>query len=287
MVICSIAFRPSFGGVDLLTLDAEAIEEIATLAGRSLLDPPSLDELRRSLTAPDQPAVLRGDPAVGVVATVTAGPAGFVRFLAVDPGHRGRGLGRALLGAAEADLRDSGATSMTVGADAPYYLWPGIDARELAAICLVERLHYSRVDVHLNMDVDLAAIPPDPGGWRAAVTADRDAVAEWATEHWSFWCAEMLRACDQDGLVLAEDAAGITAVCAYDVNRAGFVGPVAVRPDRLGRGDGWAPLLGALHRLRATGRDHAEIAWVSPVVPYARIGATMGRSFLVYRKELR
>ncbi len=273
--------------MDLGTLEADAIDAVAALAHRSLLDPPSLDELRRSLTATGQPAVLRGDPAVGVVATVTEGPAGFVRFLAVDPSRRGRGLGRALLGAAEADLRDSGATSMTVGADAPYYLWPGIDARELAAICLVERLHFSRVDVHLNMDVNLGAIPPDPGGWRAAVTADRDAVAEWATEHWSFWCAEMLRACDQDGLVLAEDATGITAVCAYNVNRAGFVGPVAVRPDRLGRGDGWAPLLGALHRLRTTGRDHAEIAWVSPVVPYARVGATMGRSFLVYRKELR
>ena len=273
--------------MDLGTLEADAIDAVAALAHRSLLDPPSLDELRRSLRAPGQPAVLRGDPAVGVVATVTAGPAGFVRFLAVDPGHRGRGLGRALLGAAEADLRDSGATSMTVGADAPYYFWPGIDARELAAICLVERLHYSRIDVHLNMDVDLTTIPADPGGWRVAGGSDRDAVAEWANEHWSFWCAEMLRACDQAGLVLAEDSTGITAVCAYDVNRAGFVGPVAVRPDRIGRGDGWAPLLGALHRLRATGRTHAEIAWVSPVVPYARVGATMGRSFLVYRKELR
>ncbi|MEO6467658.1 MAG: GNAT family N-acetyltransferase [Acidimicrobiia bacterium] len=273
--------------MDLLTIGADAIEEIATLAGRSLLDPPTLDELRRSLTAPDQPAVLRGDPAVGVVATVTAGPAGFVRFLAVDPSRRGQGVGRALLAVAESDLRAAGATSMTVGADAPYYLWPGIDARELAAICLVERLHYSRVDVHLNMNVDLAAIPSDPGGWRTAVSADRDAVADWATKHWSFWCAEMLRACDQDGLVLAEDADGITSLCAYDVNRAGFVGPVAVRPDRLGRGDGYAPLLGALHRLRAGGRTHAEIAWVSPVVPYARVGATMGRTFLVYRNELR
>ena len=272
--------------MDFETLRAGAIEAIAALAGRSLLDPPSADELRRSLTSSDQPAVVRGDPSSGVVATVTDGVQGFVRFLAVDPTQRSRGLGRALLAAAEADLRDAGATSVTVGADAPYYLWPGIDTRELAAICLVERLHYRRADVHLNMDVELATIPPDPGGWRVAGHDDRDAVAEWATEHWTFWRAEMLRASDQDGLVLAEDADGITAVCAYDVNRAGFVGPVAVRPDRLGRGDGRAPLLGALHRLRASGRTQAEIAWVSPVVPYARVGATMGRSFLVYRKDL-
>ncbi len=268
------------------TLGAGAIDAVAALADRALLDPPSANELRRSLAAPDQHTVLRGDPASGVVATVTGGTQGYVRFLAVDPSHRGRGVGRALLTAAESDLRAAGATSVTIGADAPYYLWPGIDARELSAICLVERLHYSRVDVHLNMDVELATLPADPGGWRVAGHADRDAVAEWATRHWGFWRAEMLRACDQDGLVLAEDATGITALCAYDVNRAGFVGPVAVRPDRLGRGDGRAPLLGALHRLRASGRTHAEIAWVSPVVPYARVGATMGRSFLVYRKDL-
>ena len=286
MVTIGFAISPKFPTVDFETLGAGAIEAIAALAGRSLLDPPSADELRRSLTSPDQPAVVRGDPSSGVVATVTDGVQGFVRFLAVDPAQRSRGLGRALLAAAEADLRDAGATSVTVGADAPYYLWPGIDARELAAICLVERLHYRRADVHLNMDVELATIPPDPGGWRVAGHDDRDAVAEWATEHWTFWRAEMLRASDQDGLVLAEDAGGIVAACAYDVNRAGFVGPVAVRPDRLGRGDGRAPLLGALHRLRASGRTQAEITWVSPVVPYARIGATMGRSFLVYRKDL-
>ena len=286
MVNIGFAISSKFPTVDFETLGAGAIEAIAALAGRSLLDPPSADELRRSLTSPDQPAVVRGDPSSGVVATVTDGVQGFVRFLAVDPTQRSRGLGRALLAAAEADLRDAGATSVTVGADAPYYLWPGIDARELAAICLVERLHYRRADVHLNMDVELATIPPDPGGWRVAGHDDRDAVAEWATEHWTFWRAEMLRASDQDGLVLAEDPDGIVAACAYDVNRAGFVGPVAVRPDRLGRGDGRAPLLGALHRLRASGRTQAEIAWVSPVVPYARIGATMGRSFLVYRKDL-
>ncbi len=96
----------------------------------------------------------------------------------------------------------------------------------------------------------------------------------------------MLRAVDQESLVLAEDATGITAVCAHQVTRSGFVGPVASRPDLVGSGAGRVPLLGALHRMRAQGRTGAEIAWVGPVAPYARVGATLGRSFLVYRKEL-
>ena len=265
---------------------ADAIEQIAVLGQRSIIDAPTADELVRALTAADQPAVVRGDPERGVVATVTWEGAGFVRFLAVDPAHRGAGLGRALLGAAEDDLRAAGVSSITIGADAPYYLWPGIDARELTTVCLVERLQYARVEVHLNMDVDLSSLPPDPGGWRIATPGDRKAVNAWAEEHWGFWRAEMLRACDQDGLVIGEDADGIAAVCAYDVNRAGFVGPVAVRPNLMGHGVGVAPLLGALHRMRRDGRTEAEVSWVGPVVPYARIGATLGRSFLVYRKEL-
>ena len=267
-------------------LGHDAIEAIAALGRRSILDAPTVEELRRSLTAADQPAVVRGDPDRGVVATVTGQNRGFVRFLAVDPEHRRSGLGRALLGAAEADLRAADASSVTVGADAPYYLWPGIDAREMATVCLVERLRYRRVDVNLNMDVDLVSLPPDPGGWRAAGTADRAALSDWATHHWAHWHAEILRACDQDGLVIAEDRDGIMAVCAYDVNRAGFVGPVAVRPSLVGRGAGAAPLLGALHRMRHDGRARAEISWVGPIFPYARVGATLGRAFLVYRKDL-
>ena len=267
-------------------LGADAIPAITALGTRALLDPPSQSELERALTATDQPAVVRGDPARGVIATVTDDGRGFVRFIAVDPDHRGRGLGRALMRAAEDDVRAHGASSITIGADAPHYLWAGIDSRELAMVCLAERLHYARVEVNINMDVDLAHIADDPGGWRVAGPEDRDAIDAWATQHWTWWRVEMLRACDQDGLVISEDADGIAAVCAHDVTRAGLVGPVAVRPDLMGRGGGVGPLMGALHRIRAAGRSHAEVSWVGPVVPHARVGATLGRMFLVYRKDL-
>jgi len=267
-------------------LDKDSLGAIAALSRRSLLDPPTADELRAALHAPDQPATVRGDPDRGVVASVANGDDGFIRFLAVDPDARGRGIGRALVAAAEADLRAAGARRVTVGSDAPHYLWAGIDTRELGAICLFERLRYQRVDANFNMDVDLATLAPDPGGWRVAAADDRPVVDEWATRHWGFWRTELLRALDQGGLVLVEDDDGIAAVCAHDVTRAGFVGPVAVRPDLMGRGAGVAPLLGALHQMRRAGMARAEVSWVGPVVPYARVGATIGRVFLVYRKEL-
>jgi GNAT superfamily N-acetyltransferase len=274
-------------------LGASDLDAITALCARSLADAPTRDELARTLFAPDQPAVLRGDPDVGVVATVEGSAAagasgqGFVRMLVVAPEHRGHGVGRALMGQAEDDTRAAGLQSLTTGADGPYYLWPGVESTELALLCLLERLRYARVEANFNMDVDLDALAPDPGGWVDAGPDERDEVAAWAARHWANWEDELVRAAARDTLVVARDDDGVCAVCAFDVNRGGWIGPVAVRPDLLGKGAGVAPLLGALHRMRATGRTKAEVGWVGPVVPYARIGATVGRVFFVHRKELR
>lgn len=274
-------------------LEATSLPEIASLCARSLTDPPTADELERTLFAPDQPVAVRGDPTVGLIATVpgheSAGAAGqgFVRLLVVAPEHRGRGVGRSLLQAGEDDLRAVGQRSITTGADAPYYLWPGVESTEIALLCVLERMKYARVETNFNMDVDLAAIPDDPGGWAPATAEDRAEIGAWAATHWKNWELELLRAVDRDTLVVTRDADGIAAACAYDVNRDGWVGPVAVRPNLIGRGVGVAPLLGALHRMRASGRTRAEVGWVGPIVPYARVGATVGRVFFVHRKELR
>jgi GNAT superfamily N-acetyltransferase len=277
---------------ELRRLDERDLAAIAALCSRSLADAPALHELARTLFAPEQPTTLLGDPDVGLVGTCAGSAAvgtadqGFVRILVVAPEHRGRGTGRALLTAAEDGLRRRGLAAVGIGADAPYYLWPGVEAGETALHCLLERRKYTRTNANLNMDVDLGAIPEDPGGWTVATAAERGELAAWAARHWGFWEAELCRALDGGTLVLARDGDGIAAVCAYDVNRDGWVGPVAVRPDRLGQGVGVAPLLGALHRMRAGGRIRAEVAWVGPVVPYARVGGTIGRVFFTYRKEL-
>jgi GNAT superfamily N-acetyltransferase len=258
-----------------------------------LVDPPSREELERTLFAPQQPAVVRGDLDIGLVATV-GGDEGsgeadraFIRILVVAPEHRGRGVGRQLLAAAEDDVRARGLRSVTTGADAPFYLWPGVESTETALLCLLERAKYARVETNFNMDVRLDEIPDDPGGWSVASATTSSEIGQWAAQHWPNWEIEMRSAADRGTLVFSRDADGIAAVCAYDVTRAGWVGPVAVRLDRMGHGAGVAPLLGALHRMRAAGRTTAEIGWVGPVVPYARVGATVGRVFFVHRKELR
>jgi GNAT superfamily N-acetyltransferase len=271
--------------LDTPVLGPEALDSILALCNRSLSEPLLRAELEGSLFAPDQPTVLRGDPEIGVVAAVPGEPDGFVRLLIVDPDHRGKGHGHTLLAAAQADLAAS--RVITVGADAPYFLFPGVETSEIAMLCLLEKHRYTREEANFNMQVDLMQIPPDPGGPTLATAADRDELADWMSVHWAHWRAEVLRALDQGTLLLARDDSGIAGFCAWNVNRRGLLGPIASRPDLVGKGTGRPLLLNALHRIRASGESQTEIAWVGPIRPYAAIGGRITRVFFVYRKRRR
>ncbi len=270
-------------------LDRSDLEAIAQLCHRSLEASPSLDELDGALFTEQQPAVVLGDPSSGVVATVECDDGAHIRLLVVDPAARRRGLGRALVQAAEDWARDTGHASLVTGADPPYFLWPGVPSNETALLCLLEGRHYGRSETNFNMDVDLRALPEDPGGHRLATAADRDEIDAWMAMHWSNWRPEVLRALDKGNLVIAHgeaDDGPVTAFCAFEVNRRGGLGPVAVRPDLMGRGMGKGVLLGALHELRRRGADTVSVIWVGPVVPYALVGGHVSDVFFVYRKEL-
>jgi N-acetylglutamate synthase-like GNAT family acetyltransferase len=269
--------------IDLPVVGPESLDEIARLCARSMAWAPTADELGRTLFAPDQPAIVRCSPGVGVVAVVRAEDDGYIRLLVLDPSQRGRGLGHGLLRVAEADLE--GASVITVGADPPYFLFPGVPVEETALCCLLERHHYTREETNYNIEIELGHLPPDPGLAVAPRPRDRTEVAQWMTRHWPNWQGEVLRAFDQGSLLLRRDENDITGFCAYDVNRVGTLGPIASRPDLIGKGVSAPLLVGTLHRIRAMGRDRVEVLWVGPMVPYAQLGGRVGRLFFVYRKR--
>lgn len=261
----------------------DALDQIAELCSRAVARAPSSSELAKALFAQDQPAVVRFSPAIGVVATVREGDSSSVRLIAVDPGKRRLGHGHALLSTAERDL--NGARVITVGADAPYFLFPGVPSTETALCYLLERHHFTREESNYNVVVDLADLPVGPCVAEQTLVSDRDQVDEWAVEHWPNWRAEMLRAFDQGSLLVERDSRGISAACAFDVNRAATLGPIASRPDLIGKGASKALLLGTLMRMREIGYASVEILWVGPLVPYVRVGGTIGPVFFVYRKR--
>jgi GNAT superfamily N-acetyltransferase len=269
---------------DFPVVGPDSLGDIASLCARSMATAPTIEELRRTLFAPDQPAVVRCAPGVGVVAVVRDHDDGFIRLLLLDPASRGRGLGHELLGAAEGDLM--GTKVITVGADPPYFLVPGVPSEETALCCLLERRRYSREEANFNMDIVLAPLPPDPGVAVVPGLEERPELDAWMARHWPNWRAEVLRAFDQGSLLLRRDDADIMGFCAFDVNRSGTLGPIASRPDLIGKGVGAPLLVGALHRIRAMGRDSVEVLWVGPIVPYAKLGGRVSRVFFVYRRRM-
>ena len=96
-------------------------------------------------------------------------------------------------------------------------------------------------------------------------------------------------ALDKGNLVVARDQGdqgALLAFCAFEVNRRGRLGPVAVRLDLMGQGHGQGVLLGALHELRRRGAGQVSVSWVGPIPPYAAVGGRVGAVYFVYRKEL-
>lgn len=81
---------------------------------------------------------------------------GWVNVLFVDPSVRGTGVGVALLGRIEEELKARGATSITLGAYSPSYFFAGIDPVNYPeAVAFFEKQGYVAGDEHFSMGRDL------------------------------------------------------------------------------------------------------------------------------------
>lgn len=242
--------------------------------------------VRRAVYADPDPQVVWGHYDGGleaVCAAVVRGDRGFVKFLAVHPRVRGQGLGSALLARAEDFCRREGATSAEIGTSAPYYVVPGLDVRITEAVGLLEKAGYERSGEAVNLAVPLRDLPEPPLTVEIATDADLDALRDWVAEEHPGWLVELERAVALGTCVVHGDRG----FCCFDVNRDGWVGPIATRSAHGGRGIGASVLLGALHGLAARGHERAEIAWAEALPFYAKTcGARVSRVFWGYRKPL-
>jgi GNAT superfamily N-acetyltransferase len=228
-----------------------------------------------------------------------------LQLLVVHPARRRRGLARSLVLAAETWAAQQGATSLTVGAGAPFYLFTGVDSRWTDALCCFEALGYERTMTELDLvcptvptraststtsPVGATAETPTPVEL-AHVADDAGAAAldAWVRSAYPHWSAEFARAARAGTVVVATDSSSgeVVGAAAHSVGRLGVVGPVAVDPSRHRSGVGARLMAAVLADLSRAGLRTAEIAWTSTVRFYRRTcDARVGRASVVLRREL-
>ena len=232
-----------------------------------------------------------GDAAIAaILRDSTRGPIAHVQFVAVHPGARRQGLGRALLVAMEDWAREQEANELALGAAAPFYLWPGVDVRWTPALCLAEAADFGVRGAELNLSCPTTFRAEAPDGVeirRATGESDAQATVAFAELACPSWVPELERSLDHASAfgAFVDDTA--VAFACHSVNRMGWIGPMAVDPAHGGRGIGSA-LLGEVCRdLMVAGYRTAEIAWVGPVSFYAKAaGASVSRVFRTFAKTL-
>ena len=254
---------------------------------------------------PDAPRLRLVAEASGEVVGFAFGSApdrvGYVDAIAVRPDRTGQGIGTALLAALEAELRQSGPTTLQIGGNTWYYAWPGIDLRYTAALQLVEAAGYVQRQIAQNMDVSLAdwvagtaiAALRRHGSAvvvRRAIGADWSGLATFVREHFDeVWRHEVELALHREVptafLAVRDDR--IVGFACHGVYRADWFGPIGVDPGERGTGSGEALLRACLDDLAAVGVGTAQIGWIGPRDFYERtVGARLGRRFAILAKTV-
>jgi mycothiol synthase len=232
--------------------------------------------------------VRAADPATG------EGPIGYLKLIAVHPDARRAGRGHRLLAAVEDWAWDQGASELRLAGSPPFYLWPGVDALATEMLCLAESRGYTVMGSDINMALPTTFRRSPPAGVsvrRVLSDDDKAKVDALVAPRWPEWMAEMSRAVDNGCCHVAVadvdevadvDGAAVGFVC-HSVNRAGWLGPMGTDPAHRGGGVGGA-LLGEVCRdLMIAEFAYTEISWVGPIRFYAKLGATVSRSFFRYR----
>ncbi|MGZ4703970.1 MAG: GNAT family N-acetyltransferase [Acidimicrobiales bacterium] len=211
-----------------------------------------------------------------------------VKIVAVHPGRRREGVGRALLDAVERWAWDQGAAQVTLGAAVPFYLWPGVDVRALAMSCLAEAAGYHDLALALNMSVPATFRAPEPEGFtveRVLEDVDVAAVDSLVARHWPEWTPETSVGLAQGSCFAAFDGErrAVGFAC-HSVNRAGWFGPTGTDPSCRGAGIGHALLAEVCRDAMVAGHADVEISWIGPMRFYAKAGGSVSRVFRILHK---
>ena len=225
-------------------------------------------------------------------------------LLAVSPGVRRRGVGRALVRELIRRAREDGRGELVVAGNPPWYCWPGVDVRYTPAICLFQSEGFERADQMMNMAAvlrgrgelldttdDEARLAASGVGVRRLEHDDVESIRPWLAGWGGHWEAEALGALRHDPVRchVAHDRDGAwLGFAAWGVNAPSAFGPMGTDPASRGLGIGSVLLRRCLADQYVDRYDRAEIGWVGPYPFYSKVvGAYIDRIFWSFRLSLR
>lgn len=243
-----------------------------------------------------------GDDGLALVSVDDGDPAvGHLDLLAVEPGARRRGVGTALVRAAEETLAGLGVREVRWAGNPPCYVLPGVDVRYTPALCLAESLGYERYRAAQNMTADLATadlstaadeerLAAQGVSVRRATPDELPALRAWAlgafNASWA-WEIEQSVLRPGAGCHVAWRGDAVLAFAGHGANRPSWFGPMGTDPAARNLGLGRVLLRRCLADQRDAGHASAQIGWVGPIPFYSRtVGARVERVFWLYRKEI-
>ena len=299
-----MATPPGPGAIEVVEWGRARLGDLHALAARALPDERlATDDLEGVCfdgAWPDgAPSVVLasvgGEAALSLVARPNdGGTDAFVNLLVVDPAHRRRGLGRALLVAAEAHARRWGASRLRLAGAPPFYLWPGVDEAWTDALALARAGGFADEGEALDMALPSSTRVDPPAGVTCRGVLDEVDVAAVRTlveREWPHWWPEVHRGIESAACIGAfDDAAGpgapALAFCCHSVNRHGWLGPVGTDPAQRGRGLGSAVVGAVCRDLGVAGVAEVEVCWIGPEAFYASLGGTLSRRYRLLGKAL-
>jgi mycothiol synthase len=240
---------------------------------------------------PDRPGLLH-----------RGGLEGTLQLFAVDPDYRRRGLASQLIASLEDRMRADHLGWLRVGNVGPSYLWPGVDVRYTAALCVLMSRGFRQRGDAVNMLVDLGSRAWDTtaeeqrlsaAGYtvRRLDRADRQQFHDWLQAVWGpIWSWEAMSTLENDPIstFVARKDGHFGSFASYNATSfPNSFGPTGTADQERRSGLGRVLFYRCMRDLRERGYAQAEVCWVGPVAYYARIAdATISRVFYWFEKEL-
>jgi GNAT superfamily N-acetyltransferase len=234
--------------------------------------------------------------ALGVARRVSAGKVAWIRFVAVVPRFRRRGIGRLLFSELERRFQKRDCAEVRLGACPPPYVAGGVPLLATDLHCLLLSRGYRRDGTVLDMVSDLRQIKPLGAADRAALKAvggrkagpkDAEALRAMVRTAFPHWSWEVDAALAHGVVWVAGTPEAPTAFACADATHPGWFGPMGTLESERGKGLGRLLMTQCLLHLKKKGYRQARIPWVGPVPFYARFAAaSLGPVYWTFVKNL-